>query len=47
MSEEQKSLTQKRMLPMAEFAEMIVEQYAKKVRRLEKEFKYLLNQTSK
>ena len=32
---------------MAEFAEMIVEQYAKKVRRLAKEFEYLSNQTSK
>ena len=31
------------MLPMADFAEMIVEQYAKKVRRLEREIESLLN----
>ena len=47
MPDEQRSLKPKKMLPMADFAEMIVEQYVNKVRRLEKEFKYLLNQTSK
>ena len=35
------------MLPMAEFAEMILENYAKKVRQLEHEIKGLSKQMSK
>ena len=43
MTNRQKTLQQKHMLPMADFAEMLLDDYARKVHKLEREIRQLQN----
>ena len=47
MLDTHKIFKQKHMLPMADFAELILEQYERKLRQLEQEIKSLSKQISK